>query len=75
METFLFNGLGLSLESETRIDQWQAFDIFNNMQAFSKRGRKQNFAAFCTNRFEAHQGMSVELSRKTSKISPAHVHH
>ena len=36
--------------SETRIHQLQAFNIFNNIQAFSQRGREKKRAAFaiCT---------------------------
>ena len=35
--------------------------FFYIIQAFSKRERKANCAAFCTNRLEVLQGMSVEI--------------
>ena len=41
MATVFFQRPRAVSRSETRVDQWQVFLIFNNIQAFSKLGRKK----------------------------------
>ena len=63
MASVYLNGLGLSLGA--KLVYQRAFNPFNNIQAFSKRGRKKSYSAFrklrriCTNRLEVLQGISV----------------
>ena len=61
--------------SETRIDQWQAFDVFNNIYIFPSRGENKNCAAFCTIQFDVLQGMSVECFAQKMDIWPGCVQH
>ena len=63
--------------SETRIDQWRAFNVFNTIRAFSKRGRKTICAAFGI----LHEPVGgtprhvclQKFSCKKSKVWPAYV--
>ena len=44
MTSFSFNGLGLSIGAKlVQTNDRQAFIFFNNIQAFSQRGRKNKF--------------------------------
>ena len=64
MASFFFNGLGLSLGAKLVSTNGRPSYSSIIFRLFPSEGEKKNGVAFCTNRLEVLQGMSVEFFAK-----------